>query len=292
MTASRDPDLILAAWLDEGPNRLPDGTRRAIAVATRNSRQDRPRKWVPWRISMQLITKVALAAVTVAVLGRFGPGLFGSVATPGSAPSPSPSSSPGASPSTPIDTSEWTDYVSDRYGFSIGHPVDWVEVPAAHTWNLTTDADWLSPAQERFQAPDSSIGVGSWSVPVEPGTTTDAWIAAYCPLNKTAPCPPPADRIVAVTMDGHPGSLVRFDGDTQAFILVGDRMYVVAVWRAEFRPENGALWWCHAAAGGVSVDHAHAARWPCDRHLGVDELRLGSIRFQHRSPGRLGRVAG
>ena len=30
MTTPRDPDEILAAWLDEGPTRLPDQTRRAI----------------------------------------------------------------------------------------------------------------------------------------------------------------------------------------------------------------------------------------------------------------------
>ena len=32
MNVQRDPDAILAAWLDEGPTRLPEPTRRAIAV--------------------------------------------------------------------------------------------------------------------------------------------------------------------------------------------------------------------------------------------------------------------
>ena len=32
MTVKRDPDAILAAWLEEGPTALPEPTRRAIAV--------------------------------------------------------------------------------------------------------------------------------------------------------------------------------------------------------------------------------------------------------------------
>jgi hypothetical protein len=38
-------------------------------------------------------------------------------------------------------------------------------------------------------------------------------------------------RAVAVSMDGHAGLLVPFTDDVQAFILVDNRMYVVAEWR-------------------------------------------------------------
>ena len=41
MNVQRDPDAILAAWLDEGPDRLPEATRRAIAVTTRTTHQTR-----------------------------------------------------------------------------------------------------------------------------------------------------------------------------------------------------------------------------------------------------------
>ena len=44
MTTPRDPDAILAAWLDEGPTRLPDQTRRAIAVAMPNDTRRRRRR--------------------------------------------------------------------------------------------------------------------------------------------------------------------------------------------------------------------------------------------------------
>ncbi len=179
---------------------------------------------------------------------------------PGGPATPSSAASPAA-----LDTSAWTTYTSDRYGFSIGHPADWTERPADHTWTLPADADWLSTASEGFIAPGESILATAWSVAVDPGTTADAWIAAYCPLNQTSPCPPPADRTVAVTLDGHPGSLVQFDGDTQAFFLVGNRMYMVAVWEddADTRtaPYGGAtrllegyLSTVHLLPGGPALD--------------------------------------
>ena len=37
MTVKRDPDAILAAWLEDGPVALPEPTRRAIAVTTRTT---------------------------------------------------------------------------------------------------------------------------------------------------------------------------------------------------------------------------------------------------------------
>ena len=36
-----------------------------------------------------------------------------------------------------------------------------------------------------------------------------------------------------VTMDEHPGVLFVYHSDAQAFVLVDDRMYVVAAWRPE-----------------------------------------------------------
>jgi hypothetical protein len=68
MTVERDPDAILAAWLEEGPTRLPDATRRAIAVNTRTNRQTwRPMR-VPWRDpSMNPLARMAVAAIAIAL---------------------------------------------------------------------------------------------------------------------------------------------------------------------------------------------------------------------------------
>jgi hypothetical protein len=226
MTASRDPDPILAAWLDEGPSRLPVDTCRAILVATRTTRQQRRQRWLPWRTSMLAFTRVAVAAIALVIVGRLGLGLFDS--------SPAPGDFAG-----PLDTSAWTTYISDRYGFSIGHPADWTERPGDHTWSLANDSDWLTSASEGFQAPGHTVLATAWSVPVKPGTTDAAWIQAYCEIVTTS-CAGLADQTVPVTMDGHPGSLVKFVEDTQAFILVGDRMYVVAVWEPDSDPRTAS----------------------------------------------------
>ena len=202
---------------------------------------------------MHPITRVAVAAITVVVVACAGPNLpgpsAGSSPAPGSvaAPTPtpvivpasaSPSPSAPASPSpSPLDTSTWTTYTSDRYGFSIGHPADWAERPADHTWTLAADADWQSPASERFNKGEEILAT-AWSVAVAPGMTAEAWLAAYCPLAANTPCSGLQDRTTAVTMDGHSGSLVQFDSATEAFALVGDRMYVVAVWEDNSDPRT------------------------------------------------------
>ena len=49
MTVKRDPDAILAAWLEEGPTGLPEPTRRAIAVSTRTTTRRAAPMWVPRR---------------------------------------------------------------------------------------------------------------------------------------------------------------------------------------------------------------------------------------------------
>jgi hypothetical protein len=113
-----------------------------------------------------------------------------------------------------------------------------VHTTATRDWTFPADAtvDMYSTALETFVSPGSSIAAAAWSVAVQPGTTVDTWLQAYCPL---AESPAPSDcatmpgRTVAASMDGHAGSLVRFTQDTQAFFLVNNRIYVVAIWQSE-----------------------------------------------------------
>ncbi len=86
-------------------------------------------------------------------------------------------------------------------------------------------------------APGGSVRASGWSVPVEPGTTVETWLDVYCPRN-TTPCTDLADHTVPVAVDGHAGALVQFADDTQAFIPVDGRMYVVAVWEPNSDPRN------------------------------------------------------
>ena len=66
MNVKRDPDAILAAWLEDGPTVLPEQTRRAIAVTTRTTTQRRHPLWVPrGRPLMNTYARWAVAAIAV-----------------------------------------------------------------------------------------------------------------------------------------------------------------------------------------------------------------------------------
>jgi hypothetical protein len=109
MTTPRDPDSILAAWLEEGPSALPEPTKRAIAVNTRTMNQRRHRIWLPQRrLSMNPLARMAVAAVVIAV--TIGGAVYvlappnGVVGGPPAAsPTPTVSPSPRATP-TPVAT--------------------------------------------------------------------------------------------------------------------------------------------------------------------------------------------
>ncbi len=180
------------------------------------------------------------------------------------APSPTALIEPGPTQES-IDASTWTPYASDRYGFSIGHPADWTERPADHTWVFPADHDWLSPATEMFKAPGDAVLVTAWSVPIEPGTTADAWLTAYCQL-VTGPCTgldgsnrrgdrgrPP--RLAGAVRRRHPGLHPRRRPDVHHRRL-GERD----------RDRGRAIRRCHMSPGWFRLDHAPAARRACGRH--------------------------
>jgi hypothetical protein len=197
---------------------------------------------------MNSINRLAAAAAIVLVVGGLsifalsnrnsgGPGALpssspGASVVPSASVAPTPSSTPG-----PLDTTTWKTYVSNRYGFSIAYPADWVLTPATREWTMAVDAkDFLGGGADHFlEAPNMGVGVNAWSVAVEPGMTSAAWLDAYCPLN-TQPCTGIDQRSNPAQMDGHAGVIVAFTDDVQAFFLVDGRMYVVACWRPDNDP--------------------------------------------------------
>ena len=252
MTARREPDAILAAWLEEGPDVLPESTRRAIEVTIRTTHQSRLPNWLPWRApTLNGMTRLALAAATVVAVVVAGlyvlrpgvdqPGVGGPGSpVPSASPSPSPSPSPAPS-STPslLDTSTWVPFESARYDFAISHPDDWTEKPAEHDWTFENDIEaWLSTGVESFLNPEVSVKASAWSVAVAPGTTVESWMDAYCTAQDSGPCTGLQDRAVDVaTRDQHPGRLIFGpEQDTMAFFLDGETVYVVAIWRGETDP--------------------------------------------------------
>jgi hypothetical protein len=99
MTANRDPETVLDAWLDEGPTDLPDATRRAILAALPTTQQARRGRFAPWRLrSMNGSTRLALGAAAIVIVAVGGIYLLGglrptgSVGGPGPSPSPTPTS--------------------------------------------------------------------------------------------------------------------------------------------------------------------------------------------------------
>ena len=175
-----------------------------------------------------------------------------------------------------IDTPGWTIFDSDRYRFSIGHPSDWIVVPADHDWTLAGDPDQSqTTGQEVFRAPNGEVEVRAWAVSLnledptmEEGADFEAccvqycletnnpscratmrqwgevveWVVRFCRQSNAPSCTGVVDQAVPLCIerwDCHPGLLVPFENYVQAFVTGGDtgaQMVVVAVWRGEFDP--------------------------------------------------------
>jgi hypothetical protein len=243
MNDDLDFERATREFLDEGSDRTRATTIDAVLLAVRTTPQERDLR-IPWRTTpmsnpMRLVAAIAIVLVAgVAAFNLFGssPGVGGVASPSPTAAQSNPAPAPTAAPSSDaIDTATWQTYTSRRYGFSIGRPADWsVHHIATRDWTYPADANanGYNAAVETFVSPNEDIAASAWSVAVKPGTAADTWIQAYCALIESdTPCSAIKANSVAVTMDGHAGSLVSFATDTQAFILVGNRMYVVAIWR-------------------------------------------------------------
>ena len=257
--SDREFERALNDWLESGSDRTPPQAIDAVLLAAKTTPQERDLR-VPWRTSpMSIQLRFAAVIAVLAIAGLAGMMIFRPGPGPGSnsslSPSPSPTVAPSPSPTLastlpPIDTSGWTRYTSPRYPLTISYPPDWTVEPGDHDWSLAADAAWPNSAAEHFVSANGSVGVAVWSAAVAPGTTLESWIAAYCPLN-TQPCSGTSSRAVPVyaeKFDRHPGLLVPFENDSQAFFMNGDSVeaddnaadhdtvWVVAIWRGESDP--------------------------------------------------------
>ena len=120
-------------------------------------------------------------------------------------------------------------------------------MPATRKWRLDMDGtDFLSPAHEAFRSPEGDVRVSVWAAPLDRSTREEtsaylqAWIEDYCEATENFPCTGIDDRAVELCLekrDCHPGLLVPFENDNQAFfsggIYAADAMTIVAVWRPE-----------------------------------------------------------
>ena len=243
MNGLRDPEAIVAAWLDDGPTELPDETRRSIAIAARTTPQARGRSnWLARRIDMtrfQSLGAVAAVAI-VAVLGLVAVATLRDTSDVGGpAASPAPSLSPGQSPA-PLPAMTET-FISEKYGYSIRYPAGRTALPATTFWSLQ------SPRTNEMMLLGDVIKLVHgrlWtaSVPIPEGMTGDEWLAAYLATYTDKTSTP--DTWEQITIGGSPAG-VRVGNDGYGYIeaveVVDGRAYVFTLWNDRAEPPDRAM---------------------------------------------------
>jgi hypothetical protein len=179
MTASRDTERLIRAFLDEGVTELPERVYDAV-----RSDIDRTHQRVvigPWRTPvMNTFAKFAMAAAAVLVVALAGYNLLpsdpgrGATPTASASPSPSPSMSPSPSPSA-------SDLAFPRAGSIVAgrHPMVLSGKPLTIDW----PAGWISNGEFRVHTVSGSAAFIFW---------TNAPTNVYEDPCANAPLDPPA----------------------------------------------------------------------------------------------------
>lgn len=215
MSTTRDPDVLVQAWLIDGPTTLPASTARAIEVASRTTPQRRRPFWPSWlephpmTFPRVLLAVVATAIVLVGGVLLTGPAAPGPVVT---APTPTPTVA--ASPSSAVDPSPTpaaspTTYTSAQYGYTIEHPPAWRPTPATEAWR-SGDIVGKEAYVDQFYAPPTGVGVtfaGIAAQPLPAGTDAATWMTEYAERLEAfdRPCGGPASAWTDVVVAGVPG---------------------------------------------------------------------------------------
>jgi hypothetical protein len=261
MSAERDMTRIVRSWLQVDEHESADRILDIVLDLLDTTPQHRS-AWPMRRfVVMNTYAKLAIAAVVVVFVAIGGLALLrpgGSsgtggapTATPSPTPSPSaaPSRSPAASPS-PIDTTGWVPFTSDRYGYTISYPPTHTGLPpstvsaptfvgqagrdfAFGTDRFDTEAgrvtgeltiqklknnalDWII-----FGPAASQIGFWAFAETIPAGTSVDDVIS------QSVGTPDARCESEPITIDGQPGRFdVCGDGVSIAVVIVGDRAYV------------------------------------------------------------------
>ena len=218
MTAPRNPDAIVSAWLEEGPTELPEMTRRAIAVDVRTTNRRRRDLVAPWRdTNVNGMTRLVLAAIAVVVAVGGGLYVFGSRSPDpsggvGGQPPASPSGSPSSSSSAVVPEMTET-FLSRTHGYSVGYPTGSTVEPAS---SANEDQDFIR-----------GPGVFRASSAMAPeGVSIDDWIdEALTPAD--GDCTEPGATLSDIPIDGQVGRVRHgCPEEVEAMVAVGRRVYV------------------------------------------------------------------
>lgn len=212
MTAPRDSDVLIRAFLDEGQTDLPDRAFDAVRSEIHRTRQ---RVVIgSWREpNMSIFARVAIAAAAVLAVGlawvNFGP-------APGVGTQPAPSPTPTATPSaTPNVISGTRPLEPGRYQLS------GIELSGGVPISLTVPAGWTSwagvavnknynamagPALMYWEITNTFVDPCTNHALVEPapGPGVDALVDALARMPGTEAGPP-----TGVTIDGYRGKYVE-----------------------------------------------------------------------------------
>jgi hypothetical protein len=145
MTASRDPDRLIHAFMREGEDELQDQVYDAVRAEIEQKRQ---RVVIgPWRLpDLNKIVAIGLGAAAVVVALFVGAQLLGS---PSGGLGGAPSQTPGASVAEPTATSEPSpspisappltqSFTSTLHGYSVSYPEGWTAQAATEPWTEST----------------------------------------------------------------------------------------------------------------------------------------------------------
>ena len=133
-------------------------------------------------------------------------------------------------PQSPVDTSGWLAFESQRDGYSIRHPVAWTVAAATAPWPYPPGADYPKGAIDEFLPAPPDPGdfvVTSQAIPA--GVSDDAWFTAYIQDPFRNGCFPARAQWQSITIGGHAAGV---HGDmtqcnfTEAVAIVGGRAYV------------------------------------------------------------------
>ena len=188
MTASRDTERLIRAFLDEGVTELPERVYDVV-----RSDIDRTHQRVvigPWRTpDMNTFAKFAIAAAAVLVVAFVGwnllPGDTGRGGTPSVSPSPSITASP-MSPRASRRSRHLSRGPSHRRVHSVGsHPIqpERRRLPSRSIVNI-----WLGEQRDRVQPDGGTIQKGTKA------TAGAAWILIWSIDVYADPCAGAADR--------------------------------------------------------------------------------------------------
>lgn len=203
MTAQRDPDAILAAWLDAGPTDLPDATRRAILTALPTTPQARRGPFAPRRFSeMSSLSRLAVLAVLATALIGGAVYVLGSqnqTAPVSSGPpqSVSATSVPTATATDAAGGAEPTPYFGQMTASPLDGRADGFEVP--FSYHL--------PAGVGLVAGQSEYGFYQFRVPVAWDEYGAGIIVRWVDSGRTDPCTDPS---ALLPLDPGPQAVVDY----------------------------------------------------------------------------------